>query len=67
MVNQKNIIQKYQYKLKNQYLYCLIDRSFQVVNRPTVLSFENSADTTDDPGYHFEKVEIKNCNVMIDG
>ena len=38
-----NISQKYQQKEKKQYLDCLIDPSFQEVNRLFVLSFEDEA------------------------
>ena len=62
---------KYQSKTKqynrNPYLDCLIDPSFEGVNRLSVLSFENDTDRTAHTGYNLPNVEIKNYNVMIDG
>ena len=52
---------------QNQYLHYLIDPSFQGVNRLFVLSFENSAHQTSYTQYFHPTVEIKDCNVMIDG
>ena len=51
----------------NQYLYYLIDPSFQGVNRLFVLSFKNETQQTSYKRYHPLTVEIKNYNVMIDG
>ena len=51
----------------NQYLYYLIDPSFQGVNRLFVLSFKNEAQQTSYKRYHPLTVEIKNYNVMVDG
>ena len=45
----------------------LIDRSFQVVNRLFVLSFENTTDRTVRTQYNLPTVEIKEYNVMMDG
>ena len=39
----------------------------QGINRLFVLSFENNDDRKGHTGYFFPKVEIKDCNVMIDG
>ena len=47
----------------NQYLYYLIDPSFQGVNRLFVLSFKNEAQQTSYKRYHPLTVEIKNYNV----
>ena len=62
---------KYQSKVtterQRQYLDYLIDPSFQGVNRIFVLSFENKTDRTGCTGYFLPKVEIKVCNIMIDG
>ena len=52
---------------QNQYLYFLIDPSFQGVNRLFVLSFENEAQRTSDKRYCLPTTEAKNYNVMIDG
>ena len=49
------------------YLDFLIDPSFQGVNRPFVLLFENKDDRTVHTKYYLPAVEIKDYNVMIDG
>ena len=52
---------------QNRCLNYLINPSFQGVNRLFVLSFENENDRTSYSTYYIPKVEIKDCNVMIDG
>ena len=52
---------------QNRYLNHSFDPSFQGVNRPFVLSFENENDRTSHSTYYLPKVEIKDYNVMIDG
>ena len=51
---------------QNRYLNHLINPSFQGVNRLFVLSFENEDQRKSHSTYYLPKVEIKNCNVMID-
>ena len=62
---------KYESSIKafaqNGYLNYLINPSFPGVNRLFVLSFENENDRTSHSTYYLTKVEIKDCNVMIDG
>ena len=62
---------KYESSIKtfaqNRYLNCLINPSFQGVNRIFVLAFENENDRTSHSTYHLPKVELKDYNVMIDG
>ena len=62
---------KYQPKViiqtQNQHLNYLTGPSLQGINRLFVLSFENNDDRKGHTGYFFRKVEIKDCNVMIDG
>ena len=62
---------KYESSIKtlaqNSYLNYLINPSFQRVNRLFILSFENENDRTSYTTYYLPKVEIKDCNVMIDG
>ena len=62
---------KYELSIKtfaqNRYLNYLINPSLQGVNRLFVLSFENENDRTSHSTYYLSKVEIKDCNVMIDG
>ena len=52
---------------QNKYLNHLVNPSFQGVNRPFVLSFENEDDRTSHSTYYISKVEIKDYNVMTDG
>ena len=52
---------------QNRYLNYLIKPSFQGVNRLFVLAFENENGRTSQSTYYLTKVEIKDCNVMIDG
>ena len=62
---------KYQTKVlieeQNEYLYYLIEPSFQAVNRLSILSFEENAHQTRRTRYFLPKVEIKYYNVKIDG
>ena len=52
---------------QNRYLNYLINPSFQGVNRLFVLSFENEDQRKSHSSYYLLRVEIKICNVMIDG
>ena len=45
----------------------LTDSSFQGAGRLFVLLFENEDDRKVHRGYYLPEVEIKDCNVMIDG
>ena len=45
----------------------LIDPAFSRINRLFVLTFENEEDRTSFSKYYAPKVEIKDCNVLIDG
>ena len=62
---------KYQWYSKayaqNTYLDHLVNPSFQGVNKLLVLSFEKEDNRTSDANYYLPKVEMKDCNVMIDG
>ena len=49
------------------YLDFLINPSFQGVNRPFILSFQNTDDRTSYMRYYVPLVEIKDYNVVIDG
>ena len=53
--------------MPNPYLDYLINPSFQGVDRLFISSFENITDTTVHKNYYLPTVEIKDCNVMIDG
>ena len=52
---------------QNANLNYLIEPSFQVVNRLFVLAFENDDQRTSNKRYYIPNVEIKDCNVVIDG
>ena len=52
---------------KNNNLNYLIDPAFSNVNRLFGLSFENEDDRTYYYKYYMPSVEIKDCNVIIDG
>ena len=52
---------------RNRYVDFLINSSFLGENRLFVLSFENNGGRTSYVRYYFPLVEIKDCNVMIDG
>ena len=52
---------------QNRYLNHLFDPSFQEVNRLFVLSFETENGRASHLNYYLPKVEIKDCNVMING
>ena len=52
---------------QNSYLNYLNNPSFQGVNRLCVISFENENDRTSHSTYYLPKIEIKDCNVMVDG
>ena len=52
---------------KNNNLNYLIDPTFSNVNRLFVISFENEDDRTPYYKYYVPSVEIKDCNVLIDG
>ena len=45
----------------------MVEPSFQGVNRPFVLAFENATQRTTHFLYYLPNVEIKNYNVMING
>ena len=52
---------------RNNNFNYLIDPTFSNVNRLVVLSFENEDDRTSYYKYYMPSVEIKDCNVLIDG
>ena len=45
----------------------MVEPRFQGVNRLFVLAFENDTQRTSAKGYYLQNVEIKYCNVMING
>ena len=52
---------------QNANLNHLIEPSFQGINRPFVLAFENDAQRITNRRYYIPNVETKDYNVMIDG
>ena len=52
---------------QNANLNLLIEPSFQRVNRPFVLAFEDDAPRISNKRYYIPNMEIKDCNVMVDG
>ena len=52
---------------QNRYLDYVIDPSFQRVNRTFILSFENKTVRSVHTWYVLPKVEVKDCNLMING
>ena len=52
---------------RNPNLNHLIEPSFQGVNRLFALAFENDDDRTSDDEDYLPTVEIKDCNIMING
>ena len=52
---------------QNASLNHLVEPSFQGINRLFVLAFENDDQRTSNKRYYIPNVEIKDCNVMIDG
>ena len=69
----KRTIKSYEYRsemtnqTKTNNLNYLVDPIFNKVNRLFVLSFENEEGRTSFSKYYLPKVEIKDCNVLIDG
>ena len=52
---------------QNQYLDYLVDHGFEGVNRLFVLPFKDNAGRTVQTRYFLPVVEIKDCNVILDG
>ena len=52
---------------QNANLNHLFEPNFQGINILFVLAFENDAQRTSNKRYYFPNVEVKDCNVMIDG
>ena len=45
----------------------MAEPSFKGVSKRFVLAFENDSQRTSHSGYYLSKVELKDCNVMING
>ena len=52
---------------QNVQLNHVVEASFQGVNRFFVLAFENDTQRISPKGYYLPNVELKDCNIMIDG
>ena len=52
---------------QNANLNHLIEPSFQGINRLFVLAFENDDHRISNKRYYIPNIEIKDCNVMVDG
>ena len=60
-------LSKQQLLTENRNLNHLVESGFQGVNRLFVLAFENDAQRTSNKRYYLPNVEIKDCNILIDG
>ena len=67
VINWNKYLSKPELLAQNPNLNHLVEQSFQGVNRPFVLAFENDAQRTNSKGYCLPSVEIKNYNVIING
>ena len=67
VINWNKYLSKPELLAQNPNLNHLIEPSFQGVNRLFVLAFENDDDRTSNDQYYLPTVEIKNCNIMING
>ena len=66
-INLNKYLPKPELLAQNANLNHLIEPSFQGINRLFVLAFENNAQRISNKRYYLPNVEIKDCNVMIDG
>ena len=66
-INWNKYLAKTTNQAQNRYLDFLIDPSFQGVNRLFVLSFKDDDGRESHKQYYLPSVEIKYCNVLIDG
>ena len=68
VINWNKYLSKSELLAQNPNLNHLVEPSFQVVNRLFfVLPFENDDDRTSHSDYYLPNVEIKDCNIMING
>ena len=67
VINWNIYLSKTELLAQNPNLNYLIEPSFQGVNRLFVLAFENDTQRTSYSGYYLPKVEIKDCNIVING
>ena len=67
VINWNKYLPKPELLAQNPNLNHLVEPSFQGVNRLFVLAFENDTQRTSAKGYYLPTVEIKDCNIMING
>ena len=67
VINWKKYLSKPELLAQNPNLNHLVEPRFQGVNRLFVLAYENDTQRTSAKGYYLPNVEIKHCNVMING
>ena len=67
VINWNEYLSKPKLLAQNPNLKHLLQPSFQGVNRFFVLAFESDTQRTSHSGYYLPTVEIKDCNVLING
>ena len=67
VVNWNTYLSKPELFAQNPNLNHLVEPSFQGVNRPFVLAYENDTQRTSAKGYYLPNVEVKDYNIMING
>ena len=67
VINWNKYLSKTQLLAQNPNLNHLTEPSFQGVNRLFVLAYENDTQRTSAKGYYLPNVEIKDCNITING
>ena len=67
VINWNNYLSEPDLLRKNPNLNHLVEPSFQGVNRLFVLALENDTQGASVKGYYLPNVEIKDCNIMING
>ena len=67
VINWNKYLSKPELLAQNPNLNHLVEPSFQGINRPFVLAFENDNDRISDDEYYLPTVEIKDYNIVING
>ena len=67
VINWNRYLSKPELLAQNPNLNHLVELNFQGVNRLFFLAFENGTQRTSAKGYYLPNIEIKDCNVMING
>ena len=67
VINWNKYLSKPESFKRNANLSYLVEPSFQGINRLFVLAFEGDTQRTSHSGYYLPNVEIKDCNIMING